>query len=166
MSGPLPSTPPADLSDEREWKRLAAEATPGPWEAEDFTVLPSDGFVQAQCENGCDGGCDDAGEIEGQRLRCAAVDHSREVIADVYGLQEFAAKDGRFLAAARTAVPALLARLAAARGDAESLRRRVAALAGEWDGEAADVPAGDMRGIRLRGYAAALRSLLDGEGGR
>jgi hypothetical protein len=49
--------------------------------------------MASRCDSGCDGGCDDGGEIE-----CVRIQHAREVVCDVYGLQQFAEADARHIA--------------------------------------------------------------------
>jgi len=85
----------------------AKRGTPGPWTAEDFEIYPSEGGPpEGGCENGCDGGCDDDPRAP---IQCARVSHATEVIADVYGLQQFAAEDGALIATMRTREPLLAA---------------------------------------------------------
>lgn len=85
------------------FRKLLAKGTPRPWKARDFEVYPSEGHVNASCDHGCDGGCDDDGPIV-----CAQIWHASEVIADVYGLRQFAEADGKLIAGVVNALPALL----------------------------------------------------------
>ena len=98
----------------REALEDAKRGTPGPWSSSDFEVYPSEGGPDVSCESGCDGGCDDD---ERAPIQCARVSHATEVIADVYGLQQFAAEAGRFIAAARTREPLLAQAYLSAIGD-------------------------------------------------
>lgn len=86
-----------------ELERRCQAATPGPWGASAFTVDATNGWG-------------DAVDVDVQRLYDAGEEGDayvaeRGVIADVYGLERFAAPNAAFIAAARTDVPALIARV-------------------------------------------------------
>ena len=118
MTGTTPRRAALDL-DLDALEARAAAATEGPWTSDNFEIYPSEGGPDVSCENGCDGGCDDD---ERAPIQCARVSHATEVIADVYGLQQFADQDGAFIAHARTDVPALVSALRAARAENAELR--------------------------------------------
>ena len=104
----------------REALEDAKRGTPGPWTSSDFEIYPSEGGPDVSCDNGCDGGCDDD---ERAPIQCARVSHATEVIADVYGLQQFAAEAGRFIAAARTREPLLAAEVLRLTAEVDRLRK-------------------------------------------
>ncbi len=93
----------------REAKERAGKASPGPWVRDGWSIVPSDAPMEVRCPGGCDGGCDDDPRLPDGEIRCDRVTHASEVVADVYGLQEFAETDGAFISHARTDIPALCA---------------------------------------------------------
>ncbi|NUP08380.1 MAG: hypothetical protein HOW73_20210 [Polyangiaceae bacterium] len=98
----------ADLATIAELRALLAKATPGEWACRGFTVEPVNAEGLA-CPDGCDGGCDDDPRIaKSGGIECARVTHASEVIADFYGLLQFAEADGRAVCALKNAAAELL----------------------------------------------------------
>ncbi len=100
-----------------EWKMLAEAATPGPWEVRE-TVIDGRKYGGAWVERNTD---------DGDLIQISGSDGARSYTARVVGIQDHDDNDANaaFIAAARLAVPELLADIAMLRAEIQHLRDRL-----------------------------------------
>lgn len=126
-----------------EWARLAEKATPGEWLAERCTT--SEVEVGAETT---------AGHLSVAWVHLGHAPSANDIAGGT--------RDAAFIAAARTAVPALLADLEAAERREEGLRRKVLTLAHGWQTcDAVEMEDGEVVGPS-HAVAKALRHCADG----